>query len=304
MSMNRSEMVNKSTQQKNININTIHNNLRYTKVINNVEPFTQENINNVPKNRLIILHTKDKNSYGFDIDALNTYLSKESNHPKNPFTMEPFSKGNMKEIQGFNRKGNHHIPEREHFIWKIVENLGDEIQCKLSLEEYKKYEKIMETIKKNWKEFRQNSPDNDVKKEVNHYFIARIQTEMKKVRRNIFYGSTRNIRNDNYNLIIEDEIEESSTDDDSSDSLTESESVFEGNEINHFNFQTSGGGRFLQTFESYTSHRYHPYNGTSFYMDDNNNISTRRISSRNFSQMGRIHTYHRNNKNMEITFYT
>lgn len=242
----------------------ITNNRNRTTTINDVEPFTQENIKNIPQSKLILLKSKEGNLYGFDIDALNNYLAKETNHPKNPFTMEPFSKENKKEIKEFTKKGNHHKPEKEHPIWKSVDDLGHEIQSKSSLEMYKKYEKTMEGIKKNWNDFLQNGTTN-VKKEINEHFLRQIYQEMKKVRVDL---SGQNVHN---NHSMEEETDSSSEEDNDS-SYSESDSEMDYN----FDFCSSHRNNNNNQYHSFQifSYRYHPYN-----LHNHNTTIRRRISS-------------------------
>ena len=80
-----------------------------TKIINDVDPITQENISSISSDKLIVLQI-DGNEYGFDVDSLNNYISKSRGAPKNPFTNEIFSHSILKEIETFNKKRGNKIP--------------------------------------------------------------------------------------------------------------------------------------------------------------------------------------------------
>lgn len=176
----------------------MNNNLQNIVIVNDVDPITQESIHNIHPNKLIILNIEN-NQYGFDIDALNAYIAKENeNNPRNPFTNKPFSKENIKEIKKFNKKGNHIQPEREHNIWKNVENMGHYIQYKSSFETYKKYEKKNGWYKKEWNAFRKEVPEN-TKKDVDRHFVWKIERKIKKIYENIDEQEN----NNNNNIKIE-----------------------------------------------------------------------------------------------------
>lgn len=153
---------------------------------NEMDPITLEKICDLPQKKVIPLQI-DNMWYGFDVDSLNEYISKnqtEQQRPKNPFTNQPFSKQIMNQILNFNKRHGYHVPEREHSIWKKVDELGHEIQCKLSLEQYKKYDGQMNIIKKNWNDFKKNAPV-DLKLYLDDQFQQQIHFHMKIFRKEI-----------------------------------------------------------------------------------------------------------------------